>query len=64
MDLFVVMLFLMVLVEKYQNCTMSEDLYMEIGSCITCNVTNCEIDKGCCRFYWEVNSDRQHNKVL
>ncbi len=58
----------MILVEKsseYQksNCTMSEDryVYMEIVSCITCNVTNCEIDKGGCRFYWEVNSDHQHN---
>ncbi len=37
---------------------------MKIGDCTTCNVTNCEIYTGDCRFYLEVNGHRQHNNSI
>ncbi len=56
--------FLVILVGKsienqISNCTYSNPHNMDIGSCITCNVTNCEISIGVCRFFLEVNVHNQ-----
>ncbi len=63
--------FLVIMVGKssenqISNCTMSysNPYNMEIGSCITCNVTDCKVSSGVCRFYLEVNGPRQHNNSI
>ncbi len=62
-------LFLVILVGKssenqISNCTYSNKYNMEIGSCVTCNVTNCETIIGVCRFYLEVKGYSQHNNCI
>ncbi len=62
-------LFLVIMVKKssenqISNCTYSNPQEMEIGSCVTCDVTDCKINRGICRFYLEVNGHRQHNNSV
>ncbi len=70
MDFFLAFfLFLVILVGKssekqISNCTYFNPYDMEIGACLTCNVTNCEINSGICRFYFEVNGHRQRNNSI